>query len=208
MRGYMLKRTVFAVCFAFAAVPFFAFDLSAGGRLDFSFSTLTANTSAWPEKSFLSGGGITLMAVLGITEHFAVQPELSFSCRDGMTYAYLDKRGFFSVSSINIPVLAKGRFLAGPGVFGVNAGPVFSFLVGDVRFAGAGTVYRESLSAAKLNVVQFGFAGGVDYMLPLGPGSVVFDIRGTGDFTDMSAVSVEMGHRVQIALSVGYVADF
>ncbi|HEX9826031.1 MAG TPA: porin family protein [Flavobacteriaceae bacterium] len=110
--------------FLFAAVAVFGFTMNAqevtfGAKAGVNFASLGGDDSDGLDglTSFHVGG----VVVIGVSEKFAIQPELLYSSQ-GASY----DGGDLKLDYINVPVLAKFTVAEG---FSIEAGPQIGFLV-------------------------------------------------------------------------------
>lgn len=130
------------------------------------------------------GMAFGVAAEIGITEMFAVQPELLFSQHGymweesflGETLKVTERRSY-----IQIPILAKLMF--GSEALGINVfvGPHVGLGIGEVKgeteFMGETESDSASWEDAGYKTFDFGVTGGVGVAFPAGPGKLGVDIR-------------------------------
>lgn len=149
---------------------------------------------------------------LGVSENFAIQPELLFS-QHGFKFedTFFDEK--ISVKTrfnyLQLPVLAKAKF--GSDAFGFNivAGPHLGFGIGDIsteaEVSGEKEIESVSWDEAEFNKFDFGVTGGVGISLAAGPGRLGLDARyqlGLGNLISEPEGSEKASNRnMQVSLS-------
>jgi hypothetical protein len=117
--------------------------------------------------------------LFGFPADLAAQTELIFT-HDTVEYTAHDDDGEYSGSfkyaSLRIPLLAALHLGFERFSLGVFTGPHFTIPLGKMSYTKNGDSASYSCS------VPMGWTGGVQGWMPLGPGSVVADIRYAGDF--------------------------
>ena len=125
-----------------------------------------------------------LVAEIGISEMFAVQPEVLFSQHGAVeTTDFLGEEIETKIrhNYVQVPVLAKLTF--GSEALGINvlAGPHIGLGMGDIMLeTTAGGMTEEdsgSWEDAGLTTFDFGITGGVGVSFPAGPGKLGIDAR-------------------------------
>lgn len=130
------------------------FGVKAGASLtDFS----GKDADGYDSKVGFHGGAI---AELGLTDNFAIQPEVLFSMK-GAKYGDLAQDIRFNQTYLDVPVLLKVK---ADGLF-FEAGPQVGFLVGSkFKVEDVSADSKESF-----NTVDFGYAAGLGYEFSSGP---------------------------------------
>ncbi len=177
---------------AFPGSPLYAQEVSlrAGGRTGLNFGWFSGDDwensidSRDGDNGIALGTTLGLFLEFGISDRFAVQPELLVGNLRGR-YSYEedisgdDRSVLINLRVLEIPVLAKGRLPVGPGsIYGV-AGPDLMFVLGDVDFETLTDNTRTIVYEGPDNRVLFGFAIGAGYERPVGPGTLSGEIRYT-----------------------------
>ena len=214
----MKKIVILLVCLL-AASSLFAVDITVGGALGFSHSWMSG--SDWDDmlkdedlsNEFRLGFEIGGFADIAINKMFSVQPELNFlymrvggggienlgiKTEYGITY---------STKVLEIPVLAKFNFAAGHGKLSAFLGPAVQFILGDIATDVTMSVSGISISLPGNslepdNSVIFAGVVGAGYAMPIGPGSLCFDLRYRRQFNGLFD---NINYRLNtIGLRVGY----
>ena len=129
-----------------------SFGIKAGYN---SSSVQVTNSDDWDSKSGLHVGAL---AHIHVTSHFAVQPELMYSCQGGEISNTKLKLGY-----INLPVLLQ--YMINDG-FRLQTGPQIGFLVSAKQKTGDVEVDVDD----KLNAVDISWAVGGGYLFSSGLG--------------------------------------
>lgn len=163
-----------------------------------------------------SNTGFVFGAVLelGVSENFAIQPELLFS-QHGFAFDDTFFGEKISVKTrfnyLQLPVLAKAKF--GSDAFGFNivAGPHLGFGIGDITTEAEvlGEKEKESSSwdDAEFKRLDFGVTGGVGISFAAGPGRLGLDARyqlGLGNLISEPEGSEKASNR-NMQLSLSYI---
>jgi hypothetical protein len=142
------------------------------------------------------GGGIVANFALG--KHFSFQPEVLYS-QEGFTYKSAEQKVSAYANMIQVPLLLKYSFgESNRGLF-VNVGPYGNYIMnGVVKFNSE----KETVKPEK-TVIECGVAGGLGVAVPVGPGRLLIEARGTYNIgsTEDSSESTKFATG---AVSVGY----
>jgi hypothetical protein len=143
-----------------------------GVKLGFNSSTVEVTDGAdYDAKSGIHIGGL---AHIHISDHFAVQPELVFSCLGGEVD---DSK--LKLNYINVPVLAQYMFSNG---FRLQTGPQLGFLVSsELKFGDVEVDIDDAY-----NSIDFGWTLGAGYVFSSGIGIDARYNIGLSDITDAS----------------------
>jgi hypothetical protein len=164
-------------------------DINFGAKAGVNFATINGDDVEGVDSR--TGFHLGLVAELGISEKFSVQPEVLYSAQ-GIT----DDDETLQLDYVNIPVLAK--FYVAEG-FSLEAGPQLGINVNSqYKFDG------ETEDAEGVNSIDLAGALGVGYKLPMG---VFFQARynlGLSDvFEEIEGFQIDAKQNV-FQLSVGY----
>ena len=174
----------------FAAAAAGALDYSLGLRGGASGSFLSGAYATALDTSLAERGSLTrtpqpLLSYradaffrVGITGWFAVQAEAGFGPIGGGVLASNGLNLLVGVSGneIRLPVMAVFSLTAPFGTFSLMAGPFAGYSIVPQLIENNGLVYTTSPLQP---MFYAGLAGGLEYRLPLGPGSLVVDARYT-----------------------------
>lgn len=160
---------------------------------------------------------------LGIFANNGVKVAGDGSVDMGGTKVDLAITGSASYLSMDIPLIVTYDISAGPVVITPMVGVNFSIPLGKVKIKTENTAkvagveqkeeYTEDLDIASKFIP--GIVAGVEVGLPLGPGSLVADLRYVNDFTKFSIDTgvdgmdpIEVGIRRNFNISLGYALKF
>ncbi|ULQ59628.1 hypothetical protein K7I13_14385 [Brucepastera parasyntrophica] len=168
----------------FSVLVFFAGTASAlkpedyGLRAAFDLSAGLGGAEIESHKAGL-GGSFSFFAIIGITDFFALEAEFAASFHS-LRFAtagrqYSDGKVTVSFFALRIPVLARIRFPAGPGVISVSGGLALSMLPSKQIYT------DESLERYSSRFLDPFFNCeiilGADYTYPLGIGKLIAGLR-------------------------------
>lgn len=107
-----------------------------------------------------------------INDMFSIEPELMIHFGNGLTYKGNKDSKVFG-TTLELPVMAKFKFDLGPGKLVAAVGPQIDIILGKVNY------YGEKMDVDDVFMDRLGLsvAAGVEYELPLGPGSLVPGLR-------------------------------
>ena len=141
-----------------------------------------------------------------ITDRFGIQPEVDFTINNGLEYA--DSvgayQGSFSYNALDVPVLLYFKFIHSPVSVSAFAAPYLSIPISkmNVNISGVGSTSVETTG------IVLGVLGGACVGFPVGPGSIVGDIRYLNDFSDVkinyNGKIVNSFLRRAVCVTVGY----
>jgi hypothetical protein len=214
-----MKR-VLALALAALVIPAaaFALDLTVGPRIGFgSYQVFSDDINdlldaADGKRGFGPGFQAGVFAEIGLMPMLAVQPEVLFThARPKLKYeiAGNDASFTFVSNTIDIPVLIKGKFDAGPVGATVFAGPVAQIKVGTWKtIDDDGTTETETdVPDDDLKTFAFGGVVGGGVEVPgLGPGNLMIDLRfflGLTSFDDSSGGLDARSRAFQLGLGYG-----
>jgi long-subunit fatty acid transport protein len=138
------------------------------------------------DRESRTGAHVGVLAEFGLSENFAIQPEIVFSMQgadrkytlDGVTYETEQRLNY-----INIPIAAKYYVTEG---LSIEAGPQIGFLIsakGDTDINGPGISESESVdNKDAFKTFDFGVFGGLGYELDMG---LFFQARYTAGLIDI-----------------------
>ena len=177
-----------------------------------------------------------LVFKFGITEKFAIQPEVLFSQKGGKTTfknTYVSNTGTVTAEGHNItsynylevPILLKLTLGDGDFKYFINAGPSLGYLVGgQTKYKVTGVeetskdinLEEETIGTYKVRNNRFdvGVAAGLGVSLDAGPGSVFLEARYVAGFSDIRKVTsgTEPNHvktmNRNTMISLGYMFKF
>jgi hypothetical protein len=199
-----MKKKVGLLALLMAAVSFnaAALDFGVGIKGGVGMNMLTGDMS--DDQSFSARGHVGAYFELGLTEHFAIQPEFYVGINNAVAYeesvsgATL-KMGF-KWTTFDIDVMFKGRF----SMLYFMLGPTIHVGVGDVEVlaANGGSV---AYSDTKLMQPLVGLALEVGAEIPAGPGVIIVGAKTQWNITEMFSDSVLTTRLHEpIALQLGY----
>jgi hypothetical protein len=146
-----------------------------------------------------------------IIDNLSVQAELNFMISQGGEGSASGIDFETTYNSLDIPVLIKYSFLNDPVIFGAQAGPQLSIplgkLEGKVSYPGGSKTYKSDSDG-----ITFGAVAGVYVGYPLGPGSIIGDLRFLFDFNALkrkeNGKSEDLLTRRGLIFTLGYGFSF
>ena len=151
--------------------------------------------------------------------NMAVQFEANFMINQGIKAVYsesiYDLSWDFMYMSLDIPVMFRYTFLNAPVSVGLLAGPYISIPISQLETGMTikwGGVDMGSIPVDKLDMEGFGFGAtaGVFVGYPLGPGSIIGDLRFLFDFVHpkLKGATDPFMNRRALNITVGYEMTF
>ena len=172
----MKKLLVLLVSLVLSANAF-AIELSAGPKLDLGLSGgivryHQSGLTIKPATTARFTGRVGGVFGIKINDMFAIEPELMIHFGNGLTYkGYKDVKMFGT--TLELPVMAKFKFNLGPGKLVAAVGPQIDIILGKVNYGDK----KMDLDDIGMDRLGLSVAAGVEYELPLGPGSLVPGLR-------------------------------
>lgn len=161
---------------------------------------------------------------LGIFANNGVKVAVDDSIEEGGMKIDVAATGSASYLSMDIPLIVTYDISAGPVVITPMVGVNFSIPLGKMKVKEEYTAKVEGLGEQKEDYTEDldiaskfipGIVAGVEVGLPLGPGSLVADLRYVNDFTKFSIDTgvegmdpIETGIRRNFNISLGYALKF
>jgi hypothetical protein len=146
-----------------------------------------------------------------VIDNLSVQAELNFLIGQGGKKSKSGVDYTLSYNSLDIPVLIKYTFLDDPLIFGVQVGPQLSLPLGEIEFEFEASGYSDSDNIDS-DGITFGAVAGVYLGYPLGPGSIIGDVRFLFDFTSLkgkaSGETMDVLTRRGLIFTLGYGFSF
>lgn len=169
----MKKLFLFAVLFIFTLTTTHAQDISFGIKAGVNFSSVTGdNVDELDGRTSLHAGGVVN---IGISELFAVQPEVLFSAQ-GATTSEEGIDATVKLDYINIPIMADFTVAEG---FSLQGGPQIGFnMTSEVEWE------DETEELEDIESLDLGLGIGAQYRLPMG---VFFQARYVIGMSDISS---------------------
>lgn len=169
----MKKLLVLLVSLVLSANAF-AIELSAGPKIDLGLSggivrIHDENMTIKPDTAARFTGRIGGVFGIKINDLFAIEPELMIHFGNGLA----DADGTMFGTTLELPVMAKFKFNLGPGKLVAAVGPQIDIILGKVNWYGE----KVDVDDAHMDRLGLSVAAGVEYELPLGPGSLVPGLR-------------------------------
>ena len=169
----MKKLLVLLVSLVLSANAF-AIELSAGPKLDLGLSGGIIrrhydDVTVKPDTAAKFTGRIGGVFGIKINDMFAIEPELMIHFGNGLA----DEDGTMFGTTLELPVMAKFKFNLGPGKLVAAVGPQIDIILGKVNWYGK----KVDVDDARMDRLGLSVAAGVEYELPLGPGSLVPGLR-------------------------------
>ncbi len=190
MRKALLATTV-AIATMTSAVSAADFGLDIKGGLNIS--NIRGKGKEGTDNSPRFGMTAGLGAQIGITDMFAIQPEVIFNMK-GYKYSYnyyfLKKDdNTLKLSYLNIPLLFKVKFPAEKVITNVYAGPDLGIKLSskeEIKSEAYGVTVDTTIDYDISKSIDFGIAigGGID--IKAGPGRVILDLRYTLGLSSIS----------------------
>ena len=158
---------------------------------------------------------------LGIFANNGVAVDVDDSFDDGGVKVNVTGSASLSYLSMDIPLIVTYDISAGPVVITPMVGVNFSIPLGKLKYKMEYTAKIEGYGEEKEEFTEEldidprfipGIVAGVEVGLPLGPGSLVADLRYVNDFTNVTIASegesMELFTRRNFNISVGYALKF
>lgn len=158
---------------------------------------------------------------LGIFANNGVAVDVDDSFDDGGVKVNVTGSASLSYLSMDIPLIVTYDISAGPVVITPMVGVNFSIPLGKLKYKTEYTAKIEGYGEEKEEFTEEldidprfipGIVAGVEVGLPLGPGSLVADLRYVNDFTNVTIASegesTELFTRRNFNISVGYALKF
>lgn len=169
----MKKLLVLLVSLVLSANAF-AIELSAGPKIDLGLSGgivrfHTSGLISKPDTSAIFTGRVGGVFGIKINDMFSIEPELMIHFGNGVIM--YDEKIFGT--TLELPVMAKFKFDLGPGKLVAAVGPQIDIILGKVNWGDE----KMDVDDAYMDRLGLSVAAGVEYELPLGPGSLVPGLR-------------------------------
>lgn len=224
------KRILMSLLFALVATSVFS-QIAVGVKTGINWSNI--NTSATsggtiPNVDFLASVNLGVFAEIGLSENFAIQPELvytkkGFQIKEGFDFDLFKLPVFAGVkvqtkiNYLEMPLLAKYKFGTGAIKAYVTAGPTLGYALNGKLQTKANFIIDIPLSNTNIDMSNDNFnrfevgatvGAGVDF--PMGSGSFFVDARYTHGLTKVDNISfAELALKNKVfGLSVGYKVPF
>jgi hypothetical protein len=200
-----LKKTLFAICFIALSSSLFA---QIGVRAGISIPNQNFEQDG-VEFSFDNNLGLTLAALfeIGISDNFAIQPELAFVQKGTKTKIELfgmTEESKLRINYIDIPVLAKFKFGTESIAAYVAAGPTFGYAItGSTEENGDKTSFEDD-DWDGYNRLEIGANAGAGIGIPMDVGMIFLDFRYLFSLTNLSDDSDITYHNKGICISIGF----
>ena len=191
-----MKKIFFLIICLLIVTSLFALDITFGGAIGFV-GTFN-NGSDWEDglnemngtNSFLPGFELGAFWDIAINEYFSVQPEINYLLirfgakgnRDNSGY-YEDLEYSYSMSMLEIPILAKFNLPIGKGKLSLLIGPSFQILLGNIHdlenietnmpYSGGGSDHY----IAPDSYVILGGIVAAGCQIPVSNGNLIFEFR-------------------------------
>lgn len=191
----MKKVFISLIVFAFTT-SIFAIDFSIGlkGNIGIANTFMEVIGEKEETEPLLSGG---VGAVLGvqICDWFSVEPEFMIHIGNGFSHAQVNKTtGYGELYTVNwttfeIPLMAKFKLSVGKNKLVFAIGPQFNLLLGDINRSVESKGFTEDYvyTTDDLDIYPYslGAAAGIEYDIPVGPGTFVLGMRYQMDITNL-----------------------
>jgi hypothetical protein len=174
---------------AFVCAGGFGLDVSVGAKGAAGFSGFAGKDytdlldSFGGKRAFFLGFGGGVFATLGLLDLLAIQPEVLLLRVGGADKEPSNNKENFIVPYVAPAVLVKARF----DMFNVFAGPMLMIKISSGRYeyrdAGGSLIGEFDFTDDALSNLVFAATGGVGIQYPIGPGSLVGELRGYYAFT-------------------------
>mgnify|MGYP005609543009 FL=1 len=203
----MKKLLVLLVSLVLSANAF-AIELSAGPKLDLGLSGGIIrrhydDVTVKPDTAAKFTGRIGGVFGIKINDMFAIEPELMIHFGNGLA----DEDGTMFGTTLELPVMAKFKFNLGPGKLVAAVGPQIDIILGKVNYYGK----KVDVDDAHMDRLGLSVAAGVEYELPLGPGSLVPGLRYQVNLTNWANSDADDRNKMRfysIMPSVSYMFKF
>lgn len=206
-----MKKIILTLSAMVMSVGLFAFSAGIKGDLGASNHILKSGDTEY-DTSFKLAGRVGGAFAIPITDMFSFEPEIMFHIGNGFIMKESGIEVKISYNTLELPLMFKGKFELGPGKFAVGLGPQFSLLVGDIKTALSygGTTSTDTATAKDMNMNTFavGFAAGIEYGMPIGPGDLVLGVRYQMDLTNLVKEGSDSQRSMQIFPSLAYLYRF
>ncbi|GAA3989752.1 porin family protein [Hymenobacter antarcticus] len=151
MKRILLSFFVLIGGFCTAHAQSARFGIKAGGSLT---SVVGKDVKATAASKLGFHGGV--VANLGLTDRFSVQPELLYSMK-GLRDELSSATGYQTLHYVDVPVLLKASFNA----FFLEAGPQLGVLMSATQSIESGSMSNSVSSKAAFKDIDFGYALGL-----------------------------------------------
>lgn len=161
------------------------------------------------DTKFRTGFQFGVVGKFGITDRWAIQPEIVFM-QKGVKVETGPIESKFKTSYVNVPILAKYSLLA-LGFTKIHAtGGVYSSIRtgGEVEFKDPGGTFTQDLDNSGWRRMDYGMAIGAGAEFRNKYGLWVVDVRYDYSFTDMHKTDNVRNSNRTIGVSVTYLYDF
>lgn len=157
-------------------------QFSIGPRVGLNLASVVFSGDEIPEEtSFQYGFVVGVSSEIKLSNRITIQPELLFS---GAGFTFKDDYFGDNVITYNylqIPTLAKMKFVAGPVGLNIVAGPHFGYGIGKIKseVTSGGETEKQSMSwqDTYLKRFDFGMTGGFGMSISAGSGTFGLDAR-------------------------------
>ncbi|MBW8003525.1 MAG: PorT family protein [Planctomycetes bacterium] len=208
----MKKVMVFMILFFFFSITLvFSIDLYVGGTIGGTIGYISGSDWMNALNSIGGGNNIKLGFSFGIFmnielhENISIQPEVLFSNQGGAyTYSYMGYiiDGTITANVLEIPIFFNPKIRVGTGYLLFSIGPEIIIFLGDIKYKESGFGMTVEIGISPDNSIVFGFATGMGYEYPLGPGNIIFDWKYTKTLTEIfkndnssfNGVSIRIGY--------------
>lgn len=206
----MKKLLVLLVSLVLSANAF-AIELSAGPKLDLGLSggIIRFHESGLiikPDTAARFTGRVGGVFGIKINDMFSIEPELMIHFGNGSTITIFEDEKLYG-TTLELPVMAKFKFDLGPGKLVAAVGPQIDIILGKVNFGDE----KVDLDDADMDRLGLSVAAGVEYELPLGPGSLVPGLRYQVNLTNWANSDTDDSRKIRfysIMPSVSYMFKF
>lgn len=203
----MKKLLVLLVSLVLSANAF-AIELSAGPKLDLGLSGgivryHSSGVTFKPDTTARFTGRVGGVFGIKINDMFSIEPELMIHFGNG--FNMFDGKNFGT--TLELPVMAKFKFDLGPGKLVAAVGPQIDIILGKVYYGDE----KVDIDDAYMDRLGLSVAVGVEYELPLGPGSLVPGLRYQVNLTNWANSDIDDRNKIRfysIMPSVAYMFKF
>ena len=229
---FLMKKLIALVATGILATSLVCAQISVGakGTVDFNLGTTfgekakeTAKTEAelyGAEVSYpvMVGGGGSIFAgyQLPMLPALGFRLELGILANNGITTKMKigenEGKTTFSYTSLELPIITSYDVALGPVVLTPYLGPNFSIALGKQKTTQTKNDNKEELPETEFeSPFSMGLVAGLEIGIPVGPGSVIADLRYINDFMELRPKNAPEGFgatRRALAISAGYKMTF
>lgn len=200
--------------FTASAISFSAGITGSLGGNGSSIEYTGSNSTTVVDTNMIFCAEIGAVANFSLNTHFSIQPEFIYHFNNGHAIETSAQKSITKYNTIEIPILCKYQFPINKGNIGLLLGPTLNFILSYIEVENnniSTSATYTSLSSAEdcnFNIFLFGFAAGIEYAFPLGPGDLAIGCRYEHDFLNLSTLDNESVFRSGFLITASYLYKF